>query len=228
MKRAEPDDEGETGRAPKKMKPCPATVAALQRGVAASMSSLAAAVSAISDGTARARVDQEGDGLAAKVKDLTDLADATTAELSEAKELLLRAGADKGLADVLPVRVLCEASDEEIKEALDLGRKCAWKWEFRKGASAVDEAIQDEAFDTFVRADGNITGANQQHPVLVELAVKYGQPSAALIGRDAGGMHYKQTHKKEQRNVHMMHMSVFRAPPTDAPHESPRHVVSSR
>ena len=122
--------------------------------------------------------------LAAATQKLHDLAakhQADMAELHKAKQLPLQTGTQPDWKGVLPVHVLCEAIDAELQEALDRGGRCTFQWDYRTAAIAVDDAIQDPRVDPFVRVGGQITGVQQQHPVLVELAEKYGQSVAALV-----------------------------------------------
>lgn len=76
-----------------------------------------------------------------QLRDLAAQHKADMAELREAKQLLVQAGSQGDLADVLPVHVLCEATEAEIQEALDRGGRCTFQWDYRTAVIAVDDAI---------------------------------------------------------------------------------------
>ncbi len=103
-------------------------------------------------------------------------------ELNEAKEALVKAAVkDDDLADVLPIRVFCEADDDEVEAALKKDGRGRYRSQLDKVCKEVDDTIRDASFDPFHRAQGKVTGVKDDHPVLLALKDKYGAAVAALV-----------------------------------------------
>lgn len=73
-------------------------------------------------------------------QDLSVINCALRTELHEVKQALLNAGTrkDEDLEDVLPVRWFCEASEDEVEQALKEGGRVKYKAQFDKAAKEVD------------------------------------------------------------------------------------------
>ncbi len=167
-------------------------MAALRRTVLASVESLTAAVAATGGAAPSAPPSSTADELASLKEeletaqqmfhDLSMLHSTVKAELNEAKERLVKAAAEEeDMAGVLPIRVFCEATDDEIHTAWRAGGRPRYKWHHAAVVKEVDDAIRNAGFDPWIRRRGGITGVNEQHPVLQTLRERWGEPIAALV-----------------------------------------------
>lgn len=112
--------------------------------------------------------------------DLSVKYNALKMEVNDAKKLLVKAG-EQDFSDVLPVHVFCEASDEEVIEALERDGRSTDRKQVELASDAVDELVRDAQLDPFQRVEGKIVGVNAELKKLVELRETWGSPMVDLL-----------------------------------------------